>query len=267
MVSGEFNLKETELLMLQHLLGGDNFGAGYDSFRNKDINAAQFKSDEEGELYRTTMVERAQEGGELSELHFRLEVGSEGNNEDRKIKVVAHREGYFRSRQNGPPELVDRFVGNLAIVNEYREKLTPLNELMEDYIHKKSLSLGGSREQIKMQTVRAFRQLVDEHFTSIDYTSEERSVYVAITANVGLSLATLDLTDDRYPSISGFDGNTIDYNGKISEFFKDYLVLSEGVAKPDFDLVAGHLHNILTNSQDFDSLIEVLEYIEETYDI
>lgn len=268
MVAGEIELKETELLLLQHLLGGDNFGAGYDDFRNKNINAAQFKANHRGDLYRTTVVERAQEGGRLSELHFRIEVPSTRHEDpDREINVVANREGFFRSRQKGPHTLLDQFIGNLAIVKEYRDKLVPLDELLEDYIEQKTLSIGQSRKNEVMTINRAFKELIDEHLNGLDYESEEIEIYKAIIANTGIALSSLPLRNEEYPNIGEFNGGNLDHRGRISEFFETYAVRVEGSVRPDFDLLAGHLHNILNRQDEYDSPTELLEYIESTYAI
>lgn len=266
MVEGEIELKETELLVLQHLLGGDNFGATYDDFRNKNIDAAQFRADERGNLYRTAMVEHAQEGGRLSELHFLIEIPKKHT--DREIKVVAHREGYFRSREKGPHTLLDQFIGNLAIVMEYRDKLVPLDERLEEYIDAKSLSIGQTRTGELLEMNRAFDELVSEDFSAIDYDEGDISVYKSIIANIGIELCKLNLRNDDYPDIDGFDGNMIDYQGgKISEFFEEYAVRVEGLARPDFDQLAGHLYYILNREDEYGTLTGMLEYIENTYDI
>lgn len=267
MVAGEIELKETELLLLQHLLGGDNFGAGYDDFRNKNINAAQFKANHRGDLYRTTVVERAQEGGRLSELHFRIEVPSRHDDPDREINVVANREGFFRSRQKGPHTLLDQFIGNLAIVREYRDKLIPLDELLEDYIEQKTLSIGQTRKNEVMTINRAFKELVDEHLNGLEYDAEEIEIYKAIVANTGIALSSLPLRNDEYPDIGEFDGSRLDYRRKISEFFEVYAVRVEGNTRPDFDLLAGHLYYILNKPDEYDAPTELLEFIESTYDI
>ena len=268
MVTGEIELEETELLLLQHLLGGDNFGAGYDDFRNKNINAAQFKANHRGDLYRTTVVERAQEGGRLSELRFRIEVPSiRDDDPDREINVVANREGFFRSRQKGPHTLLDQFIGNLAIVKEYRDKLTPLDNLLEEYIEQKTLSIGQSRKNQLMTINRAFKKLIDDHLNGLEYESEEIEIYKAIVANTGIALSNLSLRDEQYPDIGDFDGETLDYRGCISEFFEVYAVHVNGMARPDFDLLAGHLYYILNREDEYNTPTELLEYIESTYDI
>lgn len=268
MVSGEIELKETELLLLQHLLDGDNFGAGYDDFRNKNINAAQFKANLRGDLYRTTVVEQAQEGGRLSELHFSIEVPSTTDDDpDREINVVANRDGFFRSRQKGPHTLLDQFIGNLAIVKEYRNKLVPLDELLEEYIEQKTLTIGQSRKNRLMNINRAFKRLIDDHLNGLDYESEEIEIYRAIIANTGIALSGIPLRDDQYPDIGEFDGNNLDYRGNISEFFEVYAVHVNGNARPDFDLLAGHLYNILNKEDEYSTPTELLEYIESTYDI
>jgi len=265
MVEGEIELKETELLVLQNLLGGDNFGASFDDFRNKNIDAAQFRADERGHLYRTAMVEQAQEGGRLSELHFLIEVPPKHT--DREIKVVAHREGYFRSRQKGPHVLLDQFIGNLAIVMEYRDKLVPLDERLEKYIEAKSLSIGETRRGELMEVNRAFKDLIAENFNAFDFEEGDMEVYKSIIANVGIELYKLNLRDDEYPDISDFDGGNIDHHGKISEFFEVYSVRVEGYVRPDFDLLAGHLYYIMNRRDDYDSLTGMLEFVEDTYDI
>lgn len=267
MVAGEIELKETELLLLQHLLGGDNFGAGYDDFRNKNINAAQFKTNQRGDLYRTTVVERAQEGGRLSELRFRIEVPSGQDDPDKQINVVANREGFFRSRQKGPHTLLDKFIGNLAIVKEYRDRLVPLDELLEDYIEQKTLSIGQTRKGEIMKINRAFKDLVDEHLNGIEYDAEEIEIYKSIVANTGIELSALPLRNDEYPDIGEFDGSHLDQRRKVSEFFEVYAVRVEGNARPDFDLLAGHLYNILNKPDKYDTPTELLEFIESTYDI
>ncbi len=259
----EVALMETELLLLQHLLDGDNFGVGYDQFHNKDINAAQFRSDDRGQLYRTKVVERAKEGGRLSELRFKVAVNPDET--DREIKVVVNREGFIRSRQNGQPDLVDRFVGNLAVINEYEEMLTPLDTRIDEYLSDKDVAWGKDRTQIRMEVNRAFKKLVDDYFESTDYSEDERAVYEAIVANIGIKIAKLDLYSDDYNDFSDYNGSEINYLGRVREFFNDYLRIVEERAGIDFDHVAGHLHYVLTREDEYDSLIGLLEYVEGEY--
>lgn len=267
MVEGEIKLQETELLVLQHLLDGENFGMGYDDFKNKDIDYAAFQAPDRGRLYRTEVVNRAREGGRLSELEFRIEVETSDSSPDRQINAVVDREGIFRSRQNGPAELANRFIANLEIVKKYRDKLTPLNTLLDDYVSSKSLMVGPTQDQIFNQTSRSFGDLVENRFTAIDHEDREREVYKSIVANIGIELSKLPLRNNRYPDIEDYDGSNMDYNGQISDFFEVYATRVEGADRPDFDLLAGHLHHVLRSSDEYNSLPEMLDFVERTYDI
>ena len=267
MVAGEIELRETELIVMQHLLGGDNFGAGYDEFRNKNLNAAQFKTDRRGNIYRTAVVETAQAGGRLAELRFRIEAPTEDEDSKRQIKVVTNRDGFFRSRQRAQDELLDQFFGNLAIVLGYRDKLVPLDKRLDDYIEYKNFGMGESRRRLLMEVDRAFKNLIKQNFNAMEFDKGEIEVYMSIIANAGIELSKIDLTDDELPSVTGFDGDNIDYFGKVSDFFETYAAYVEDGFRPDFDLLAGHLHHILTYSDGYDSLTGMLTYIENTYDI
>jgi hypothetical protein len=269
MVAGEIELKETELLLMQHLLGGENFGAGYDDFRNKGLSAAQFQAEHRGNMYTTDVVGRAAEGGRLNELNFSIELPLDEEDESaREIDITAYRDGYFRSDNNTPTKLVDRFFGNLAIILQYRNKLTPLNQLLDNYIEEKSFGLDAGRDTERMKKSRAFENLIKDKFSAFEVNESEIAVYQSIIANVGIELCKLNLADDEYPNITGFDGDSIDYNGgDISEFFNVYATFVEDGYRPDFDLVAGHLYHIMTNSDEYNSLNGMLNYIEDTYDI
>ncbi|WP_254545822.1 hypothetical protein [Halomarina pelagica] len=185
----------------------------------------------------------------------------------REVDIVAYRDGYFRSSNNTPDELLDRIFGNLAIILQYRDKLTPFSELLEDYIGVKSLGIGETKRRERMRTNRAFKKLVQNHFTAVDFDESEIEVCMALIANIGIELCKIDLTQEDLPEIAGFDGDNIDYKGKISDFFAAYATLVEDGFRPDFDQVAGHLYHIMTASDEYDTLTEMLRYVEETYDI
>lgn len=267
MVDGEIGLQETELLVLQHLLDGENFGMGYDDFEDKNIDYAAFQAPDRGRLYRTEVVNRAREGGRLSELEFRIEVETNDSSPDRQINAVVNREGTFRSRQNGPDELADRFMANLEIVMEYRDKLTTLGVLLDDYVSSKSLMVSATQDQMFDKTSRAFGDLVEDKFTAINHEGRDREVYKSIVANVGIELSKLPLRNDRYPDIDNYDGKNIDYDGQVSDFFEVYATRVEGTERPDFDLLAGHLHHVLRSGDEYDSLPGMLDFVERTYDI
>lgn len=274
MVAGEIELEETELIVLQNLLGGDNFGAGFDDFNNRNMNLAQFRAKQRGNVYRTTMVDQAREDGRLARLHFRIDVfenrdeNSEDDDSARQIKVVVDRNGYFRSRQRAPDELLDRFFGNLAIVLEYRDKLVPINQHIDKYVDNLNIGMGETRNGVRSETQRAFQQLIRKQLTVLDFEKDDIPVYSSIIVNTGIKLLDVDLNSDDFPNITGFDGSNIDYqDGRISDFFEVYGVNIGDGFRPDFDLLAGHLNHILSYSDGYDSLTGMLEFVENTYDI
>lgn len=267
MVAGEIELKETELVVLQNLLGGDNFGAGYDDFSNKNMNIAQFKAQQRGNVFQTALVEKAIDDGRLSRLDFRIEADENDDNSERQIKVVADREGYFRSRQKAPDELLDRFFGNLAIVLEYRDKLVPIDKHIDKYIENLSLGMGKTRRSVDLETNRAFKELIKNDFTAIDYEQSDILVYKSIISNTGIALCDLNLGSDDYPNLTLIDGGDINYQNRIEDFFEVYSINVGSGVRPDFDLLATHLNYILTYSDGYDSLTEMLAFIEDTYGI
>jgi hypothetical protein len=266
MVAGELELKETELVAMQYLLEGENFGASYDEFRDKNLNDAQFRADQQANMYIHDAVQRATEGGRLAEINFSVGVPSQSD-DGREVDVIAYRDGHFRSSNNTPNEVVDEFFGNLAIVLQYRDKLIPLGERLEDYIEEVSAGMSQTRKREVMMIDRAFTQLIDNHFTAIDYDEEERDLYKSIIANVGIELSKIDLSDDDLPDMSDFDGDNLNYQSKIKDFFENYAAYVEGGYRPNFDLLAGHLNHIMTNSDECDSLTGLLSYVEDRYDI
>lgn len=268
----ELDLGEIEMLMLQHLMEGDNFGVGFENFQSRDMDAAQFQADERGSVYRTRLVSQARSDGDLTELTFKVE----SEEDDRELKVVVGNDGFIRSRQRGTPSLVANFVGNVEIVREYRDFLEPLNSLISDYIHEKpDAELDGGREATVQETKRGFNKLIrsDRYDSSQDYTEEEMRVFESLIANVGLEFCSLNLSDDEYPDMSESDAAAeIDYLGKVSEFYEDYRSIADKATRPDWDSLAPHIDYVLrayadpdTGGEELDNLVDLIQWVETEY--
>lgn len=258
--------------MLQHLMEGDNFGVGFENFQNRDMEAAQFKSDERGSVYRTRLVSQARSDGDLAELTFKVE----SKEDDRELKVVVGNSGFIRSRQRGNPSLVSEFVGNVEIVREYRGFLKSLDSRISEYIHEKPDSeLDEGRESTIQETKRGFNKLIRDNRYDADreYTEEELRVFEALIANIGLEFCKLNLSDEEYPDLSHFDAaDDIDHLGKVSEFYKDYRIIVETETRPDWEILGAHIDYVLrayadsdTGGEELANLVDLIQWVEAKY--
>jgi hypothetical protein len=272
MSDSELELREIEMLMLQHLMEGENFGVGFENFQNRDMEAAQFKSDERGSVYRTRLVSQARSDGDLAELVFKME----SEEDDRELKVVVGNSGFIRSRQRGNPSLVSEFVGNVEIIREYRGFLESLDSRISKYIHEKPDSeLDEGRESTIQETKRGFNKLIrDSRYDSDrEYTEEELRVFEALIANIGLEFCELNLSSDEYPDLSHFGAaDDIDHLGKVSEFYEDYRVIVGKATRPNWDTLGAHIDYLLrvytdadTGGEELTNLVDLIQWVENEY--
>lgn len=264
-MSEKIKLQGTELLAIQYLMDGINSGVSYDSFQLADIDSAGFTGSQEADLHGEDLVRQASQSGELYHLSFHRTFNNPVG-EDYTVQVKIYDDGHFRTTKPVEPHFLDELVDSIDQVIDLRRFLTPLGTLIEQYVYDRyNTDLPGEVDLRIGETKSAFRHVVTEYFSTHQYQGDERHIYEALIANLGIHLNKIDnLSKPEYPSVSSKD-DFPNQNRRIQEFFNDYAKTVDGRTGHNFETLSGHLHNIL--NRDWDSPIEMLEYVIEKYDI
>lgn len=254
-------LRETDLLMLQNLMRGDNSGLDYGEFRDSSVNTARYRGDRSESLYGSPILEPAREEGRITQVRFYVDY-DDGSGE-RPVQVQAYSDGHVSTTKPTQEDFLNELEENLAAIREYREFLDPLDDRIDDYVYQAFRGSFTSPEDIHRERVnRAFNSLVTEYFDEDDYQDEERHIFESIIASIGIELSHLDLTDSAYPSVDE-DELMPRQDGYIEDFFEHYAVSAEGITRPDFELLSSHLHHMLL--QGWESPLEIIRYAIDEY--
>jgi hypothetical protein len=264
-MSEQIKLRGTELLTIQYLMNGINSGVSYDSFQLANIDSAGFTGSKEADLHGEDLVQQASQSGELYHLSFHRRFDNPVG-EDYTVQVKIYDDGHFRTTKPVEPHFLDELVEAIDQVMGLRRFLTPLGSLIEQYVYDQyNTDLPGEVDLRIGETKSAFRHVVTEYFSNHQYQGDERHIYEAIIANLGIHLNRIsDLSKSDYPSPSPKD-DFPNQNRRIQEFFNDYATTVDGRTGHDFNTLSGHLHNVL--NRDWETPIEMLEYMTENYDI
>lgn len=261
MTQDELSLRETELLLLQNLMRGDNSGLDYEEFRDSSVNTARYRGDRTESMYGSPILEPAREEGRITQVRFYVDY--DDGTIEKAVQVRAYSDGHISTTKETQEDFLSEIEEHLAAIRDHREFLDPLDDLIDEYIYQAFRGSFTSPEDIHRERVnRAFRNLVEDYFDEDDYQDEERHIFESIIACLGIELSRLDLTDNTYPDVDE-DEMMPRQEGKIEEFFEHYAVTADGMTRPDFDLLSSHLHHLLR--QRWDSPIEIIEYAIEQY--
>jgi hypothetical protein len=261
MSQAELSLRETELLLLQNLMRGDNSGLDYEEFRDSNVNTARYRGDRAESLYGSPILEPAREEGRITQVRFYVDY-NDGTIE-KPVQVRAYSDGHISTTKPTQEDFLNELEQHLAAIREHREFLDPLDDLIDEYVYQAFRGSFASPEDIHRERVnRAFRNLVSDYFDEDDYQDEERHIFESIIACLGIELSRLDLTADTYPDVDE-DEMMPRHEGYIEDFFENYAVTADGMTRPDFELLSSHLHHML--GQRWESPLEIIEYAIEEY--
>lgn len=256
-----FEIRETELLLIQNLMRGDNSGLDYSEFRDSSVNTARYRGDRAESMYESPVLEPAREEGRITQVRFYVDY--DDGTVEKPVQVRAYRDGHVSTTKPTRDDFLNELEDHLASIRAYRDFLDPLDDLVSEYVYQAFRGAFTSPEDVHRERVnRAFRGLVDDYFDEDDYQDEERHVFESIIANIGIELSQLDLTDDAYPDVGEVE--TLPYNdGYIEDFFEEYAVNAAETTRPDFDLLSSHLHHLL--HQHWETPIDIIEAAIEDY--
>ncbi|WP_147301736.1 MULTISPECIES: hypothetical protein [unclassified Haloferax] len=262
-MSEELKFRSTELLFLQYLMDGSNYGAKYDSFRLSDLGTADFKGNEGGNIQDSDIVQQANQTGQLCHVRFYTHF-TDDNGHEKSVQIQLYGDGHLRTSVPVPVRFFNEIVSHVDSILEYRIYLVPITELMAKYVDNSFGFLPEERIEHIQDTQLAFKGLVSEYFDSSEYEGDERHIYESIVANIGKELNTIrDLSKSKYPNPSGVTEFPNQEN-KVGDFFNDYARLEQGSEGHNFGTLSAHLDHILT-AKNWQSPVDLIAYVENKY--
>lgn len=273
-------LNETELLLLLHQRAGDVSGLGY-RLEVAGVDKAEYKGTRYEAMHGTGVVSEADEVGEIRKIDFYVDYEGELGEPDRAVILSVYEDGHINCSKEVRPELVDELKDTIVEVRSYREYLTPLNSLIDEYADGKFQGQSSRRKFSYYGDVnQAFEEVIKTYFGEDTFQGPRGRLYQTLLANIGIAILK-NGTDNggiEVPNIDDYDDISEfpefpDSTGMVEQFFEDYA--RHRLREPDgiyFGELSGHLHHILSESDtqssispDWSEPISVLEYTIEKY--
>lgn len=264
MASQTPELKETELLLVQNLMKGENSGLDYGKFREPGVNKARYRGSRSESLYESRVLEPAREAGRITQVRF-YSTYDDGTG-PRPVQVRLYTDTHVSTTKPVEVDFLDTIEGYIADALSERDYLIPLEDLLNEFVYQKfSSSFVSPESQYKERIINAFDRLIEEFFDEDDYQDEERYIFQSIIANIGIKISRLDLTKPKYMDVEE-NGFLPREEGSIKEFFDDYSKYVDGKTGSDFDVLWNHLHHIIT-VKNWENPLEIIRFACRQYDL
>lgn len=262
---GNLNLKETELLYIQNVMGGDNSGLDFSHFIDDNLNSAKYRGPRQESLTRSPVLRPAQNEGQITQVRFYYPY------EDWEVQVRLHEDGHLTTSKHTQADFADEIANHLSTVLNYRDYLTSIDQRISEFAPEKERNeTHFNKRNYKKTRIRAFKNLVDKYIHDDSYSKSEEIVYAAIIANVCLQLGRLDLEDSRYPDPDDLeDEDYPDRYRELKSFVEDYFSLGLTRPTPEFEELLKHLHHIFSevHKQPDDRPVDIVDSVDKIYDI
>lgn len=238
-----FHLRETELLLIQNLLDGENSGLDYGGFLDKNLKTAKYRGDRHETLSRSEVVNPARERGKITQVRFYHRY-NDGTN-TRPVQVQVYRDAHISTSKPTRPDFVDEVKDHIVTALDNREYLDSYDKLVDEFIDARSRDqLYDGEASYRSSKMQAFSSLVDQYIADDTYDESESQLYKAVIANIGIELAQLDLADSQYPGVSQANDRP-ERENDLKEFFEDYCDYELHLTLPDFDQLWAHLEHVI----------------------
>jgi hypothetical protein len=256
-----FHLRETELLLIQNLLDGENSGLDYGGFLDKNLKTAKYRGDRHETLSRSEVLTPARERGKITQVRFYHRY-NDGTN-TRPVQVRVYRDAHISTSKPTRPDFVDDVKDHIVTALDNRDYLEPYDELVNEFIDARSRDqLYDGEAAYRSSKMQAFSSLVDQYIADDTYDESESQLYEAVITNIGIELAQLDLDDSQYPAVSQATDRPQREND-LKEFFEDYCDYELHSTLPDFDQLWDHLEHVINRRHQ--TPVDIIETVEQDY--
>lgn len=258
-------MNETELLLLQQQMRGNVAGLGY-RLEVVGVDTADFTGTRDEDIHRSHLVREANESGQIRKIKYYIDYPGQPDDPQRSVMLRIFEDGHVTCTRPVRPDLFDVVVDEIAAIKEYDNYLTPLNELMEEYIGNQFRGQSSRRKvAYARETNEAFRDLVEQYFDPNEVSGAQHRLYQSLVASFGVILC-----EDGVPLVDEFDDvddadRLHDPNGNIQEFFEDYARRVLHQDDIDYNALSSHLRAIL--QEDWDQPLDIVEHCIEMYDL
>ena len=262
--SGKLELRGTQLLLTQNLMGGVNSGLDYGKFKDKNVNTAKYRGGRNEILTQSEVLTPARERGEITQVRYYY--GYDDGTGERQVQVRVYGDGHISTSKPVQPEFLNRIKDRIQVGIGHRSNLKTVDEIIQEYISDKSRDeLQFAEESYRRRCRTAFKHLVNEYIDQNAFDDTERLVYNAVIANISVWLLKTDLGSGAYPGAS-----TATRRPKKEQDFKtfleDYSDYALQSTRPDFDEFWDHLERILLHNSSC-SPIDLLNKAIADYDL
>jgi hypothetical protein len=263
--AGSLTLKETELLYIQNVMGGDNSGLDFSHFIDDNLNTAKYRGPRQESLTRSPVLGPAQDEGEITQVRFYYPY------EDWVVQVRLHDDGHLTTTKHTQPDFANTVAEHLSTALEYREYLTSIGNRINEFAPKKENNQSHfNKRNYKKTRISAFKNLVDKYILSKSYSKSEKIVFASILTNVCIHLGKLNLDGSVYPDPDEFDESEYpDGYREMKGFLDDYFTLELTRPSQNFEVLLTHLHHIFSevHQQPAERPVDIVNSVDQAYDL
>ncbi|WP_430639474.1 hypothetical protein [Haloferax volcanii] len=260
-----FELRENELLLIQHLLNGENCGLDYGGFQDQHISSAKYRGTRKNTLTNSPVLTPASEQGEITQIRF-YHTHDDGSGKPRPVQIRLHDDGHFSTSVVALPKLADEVNGCCQSVLDYREYLRTIDDIINDYIVAKDRdSLQFAEGAYRRRKRNAFNDLVEQLFDSNSFDDTEVTVYASVIATIAIWFLEIDLESGQYPNVPTA-GQHPEREEEIKELLKDYSDYHLNSTRPNYEAIWNHLAEMIQENNK-GSPIDILNTAIENYDL
>ncbi|WP_227380931.1 hypothetical protein [Haladaptatus halobius] len=256
-----FCLQETELLLIQNLLDGENSGLDYSGFLDRNLKTAKYRGDRHETLSRSEVLTPARERGQITQVRFYHQYNDGINT--RPVQVRVYHDAHISTSKPTRPDFVNDVKDHIVTALDNHAYLKPYDKVVDEFIDARSRDkLYDGEDAYRSNKRQAFSSLVDQYIADDTYDESESQVYEAVIANIGIELAQLDLDGSQYPAVSEASDRP-QRETDLKEFFEDYCDYGLQSTLPDFEQLWNHLEHIINRQHQ--TPVDIIKITEQDY--
>jgi hypothetical protein len=244
---------------------GNVSGVGF-SLEIAGVETANYRGREDEDIFSAGPVQEADRTGWINKIQFY--VNDSNSDVDRTVLLHIYRDGHVRCERHITPDLLSDIKENIKEIKEYNEYLTPINELINEFI---GIHFQGTPTFNRNEFIRdvnsEFEELIQENFDTSRFSEKEDRMYISIIANIGIALCASGVPDSgEFEDIESVDATRLDIDDQnIENFFNRYAYHIHQQSSVDYSELVNHLRYLL--GQSWNDPLEVIRHAVQTYDL
>ena len=266
------SLNETELLLLQQEMEGNVSGVGY-KLNIAGVETAEYRGLENQDIFDTEPVRASDRSGWIRKIKFYVQDPRNGRS-NTTVLLSVFNDGHIRCDRFVPPELADNIVDEIVRIKQYKSYLTPLNELLAEFVDRTYRGRPHLRDEFISDVNTEFENVIDEYYDTTNFSEQEDRLHISLLANIGIAISENGVPSaSSVPDVNQISSSSLSVeDGNIEDFFSEHAYEVNNVQNLDYSELVNHLEHLLTQPWNqrpaqTSTPLEMLEYAIEHYDL